>query len=135
MGDDTTTGLEAEESYRIEADDETSRREFERLRALARWRDPFTIDALRATGVGEGWRCREVCAGAGTMSERMADAVGSSGSVVSTDVDLRFHGAPRPNVEVRKHDITSDPLPDDEFGLVHVRAVLQHIAEREAVLD
>jgi ubiquinone/menaquinone biosynthesis C-methylase UbiE len=135
MSDDTTTGLEAEESYRIGADDETSRREFERLRALARWRDPFTIDALRATGVGEGWRCLEVGAGAGSISEWMADAVGSSGSVLSTDVDLRFHGEPRANVEVRKHDITSDALPDDEFDLVHVRAVLQHIAEREGVLD
>ena len=28
-----------------------------------------------------------------------------------------------------------DPLPDAEFDLVHVRAVLQHIAEREAAID
>ena len=135
MTDDTATGLEGEEAYRIGADDETSRREHERLRALARWRDPFTIDALAATGITEGWRCLEVGAGAGTVSEWMADAVGAGGSVVSTDVDLRFHGAPRANTEVRQHDITSDPLPDDEFDLVHVRAVLQHLAEREAVLD
>jgi SAM-dependent methyltransferase len=121
--------------YMIGADREAEAREHERLRVLGRWRDPFTIEALRATGIGPGFRCLEVGAGAGSISEWMADAVGSSGSVLSTDVDLRFHGEPRPNTEVRKHDITSDPLPDDEFDLVHVRAVLQHIAEREAVLD
>ena len=135
MSDEVSTGLEAEESYRIGADDETSQREYERLRALARWRDPFTIDALRATGISKGWRCLEVGAGAGTISEWMSGEVGESGSVLSTDVDLRFHSEPRANVEVRRHDITSDPLPDNEFDLVHVRAVLQHIAEREAVLD
>ena len=129
------SGLEQEEIYRIAADDEASQREHERLRALARWRDPFTIDALRATGVGAGWRCLEIGAGAGTISDWLGEQVGDGGSVLSTDDDLRFHAEPRPNVEVRHHDITSDALPDDEFDLVHVRAVLQHIAEREQVLD
>ena len=104
-------------------------------RVLARWRDPFTIEMLRATGVGPGWRCLEVGAGAGTVSAWLADIVGTSGSVLSTDVDLRFHGEPSGNTEVRRHDITCDPLPDAEFDLVHVRAVLQHIAEREAAID
>jgi SAM-dependent methyltransferase len=122
-------------SYTIAADDATFAREHERLRVLARWRDPFTIDALRATGITAGWRCLEVGAGAGTISAWMANVVGASGSVLSTDVDLRFHGEPIGATEVREHDVTRDPLPDDHFDLVHVRAVLQHIAEREAVLD
>jgi SAM-dependent methyltransferase len=50
-------------------------------------------------------------------------------------VDLRFHGASVPCLELREHDITRDPLPDDHFDLVHARAVLQHLPERERVLD
>ena len=135
MTDQAATGLEDEAKYRIGAADDASAREHERLRALARWRDPFTIAALREIGVAAGWRCLEVGAGAGTISEWLAGAVGDTGSVLSTDVDLRFHCEPPANVEVRRHDITADPLPDGEFDLVHVRAVLQHIAEREVVLD
>jgi SAM-dependent methyltransferase len=122
-------------SYTIAEDEATAAREHARLRVLARWRDPFTIEALRATGISTGWRCLEVGAGAGTVSDWMAQAVGPTGAVLSTDIDLRFHAEPADNVEVRQHDITSDPLPDDHFDLVHVRAVLQHIAAREDVLD
>jgi SAM-dependent methyltransferase len=121
--------------YTIAADEETARREHTRLRVLARWRDPQTIDGLRATGIAPGWRCLEVGAGAGTISAWMAGAVDPTGSVLSTDVDLRFHGDPVGATEVRHHDITRDPLPDDHFDLVHARAVLQHVAEREEALD
>jgi len=126
---------DADAVYTIADDAETERREYERLRALARWRDPFTIDALRETGIGPGWRCLEVGAGAGTISEWMAGVVGDDGAVLSTDVDLRFHGEPVGTTEVRQHDITRDPLPAGEFDLVHVRAVLQHIAERDSAVD
>jgi len=121
--------------YTIAADEETARREHERLRVLARWRDPTTIEGLRAVGIAPGWRCLEVGAGAGTISAWMAEVVGPAGSVLSTDVDLRFHSEPLGTTEVRRHDITSDPLPDDHFDLVHARAVLQHVAEREVALD
>jgi len=127
------TGGHAE--YRIAEDDETARREYERLRVLGRWRDPSTIAALEATGIGSGWRCLEVGAGAGTISAWMASRVGVDGSVLSTDVDLRFHGDAVGNTEIRRHDITSDPLPDGEFDLVHARAVLQHVAERERAIE
>jgi SAM-dependent methyltransferase len=121
--------------YTIAADEETARREHERLRVLARWRDPQTIDGLRATGIEPGWKCLEVGAGAGTISAWMAETVGPTGSVLSTDVDLRFHGEPVGPTEVRHHDITSDSLPTDHFDLVHARAVLQHVAERDVALD
>ena len=134
MTPDTQQG-DPDATYTIAQDEATAAREYERLRVLARWKDPGTIDALRATGISEGWRCLEVGAGAGTISAWMADAVGATGSVLSTDVDLRFHGDAIGNTEVRQHDITRDPLPDVHFDLVHARAVLQHIAEREAVLD
>ncbi len=121
--------------YTIAADDDTAAREHERLRVLGRWRDPSTFAALEATGVGPGWRCLEVGAGAGTTSAWLAERVGESGSVLSTDVDLRFHGPAVGNTEIREHDITRDPLPEGTFDLVHARAVLQHVAERELALE
>ncbi len=124
-----------DQEYRIADDDETAAREHERLRILGRWRDPSTITALEATGVGPGWRCLEVGAGAGTTSAWMAARVGETGSVLSTDVDLRFHGPAVGNTEIRGHDITRDPVPEGTFDLVHARAVLQHVAAREAALD
>jgi SAM-dependent methyltransferase len=123
------------EKYTIATDDETARREHERLRVLGRWRDPSTFAALEATGIGPGWHCLEVGAGAGTTSAWMAERVGDSGSVLSTDVDLRFHGPAVGRTEIREHDITRDPLPPDTFDLVHARAVLQHVAEREVALE
>jgi SAM-dependent methyltransferase len=38
------------------------------------------------------------------------------------------------NVEVRTHNIVTDPLPDATFDLIHVRLVLVHLLEREKVL-
>jgi len=122
-------------TYSIGADADTAAREHERLRALARWRDPATIEVLRSVGVGPGWSCLEVGAGAGTVTAWMAEQVGPSGHVLSVDVDLRFHEPVPANVEVREHDITSDPLPPGTFDLVHARAVLQHVAGREHALD
>jgi len=133
MTDVDLTG--GDEVYQIASDDETARREHERLRVLARWRDPATIRALEATGIAPGWRCLEVGAGAGSISAWMAERVGESGSVLSTDVDLRFHAKPSGNTEVRLHDVTSDPLPAAAFDLIHARAVLQHVAERERAIE
>jgi ubiquinone/menaquinone biosynthesis C-methylase UbiE len=134
-GHDVDARRPEDEVYTIAADEETARREHERLRVLARWRDPSTKRALQATGIGPGWRCLEVGAGAGTITAWMADVVGAEGSVLSTDVDLRFHGDAAPNVEVRQHDITADALEEGSFDLVHARAVLQHVAERERALE
>jgi SAM-dependent methyltransferase len=39
-----------------------------------------------------------------------------------------------PNLEVRRHDITSDPLPAAAFDLIHTRLVLIHLPSRDEVL-
>jgi SAM-dependent methyltransferase len=55
---------------------------------------------------------------------------------VATDVDTRFLRFPQAgNVEVVRHDLTADPCPGEPFDLVHCRAVLMHLPQREAVLD
>ncbi len=84
-------------------------------------------------GVGPGWRCLEVGAGAGSIARALSAVVGAGGSVLATDIDLRFlAGAHETNLEVRAHDITTDPLPPAEFDLAHARGVLEHIGETPA---
>lgn len=39
-----------------------------------------------------------------------------------------------PNLEVRRHDITAEPLPKAAFDPVHTRTVLNHLAVRDAAL-
>lgn len=108
-----------------------------RLDHLARARDPKTFELLTKVGLTAGWRCLEVGSGNGSVAAFMGDAVGASGSVVSADIDLQFHGSVPSNVQVMQLDVTSDalPVPDGGFDLVHARALLQHLPEREAVFD
>jgi SAM-dependent methyltransferase len=55
--------------------------------------------------------------------------------VIATDTDTRFlRMLERPNLTVLEHDITTDdPLPGP-FDLVHSRALLAHLPERQAVV-
>jgi SAM-dependent methyltransferase len=61
--------------------------------------------------------------------------VGTTGHVLATDLDTRFLEALEyPNLEVRRHDIVSEPLPIARYDLVHGRLVLMHLIERERAL-
>jgi SAM-dependent methyltransferase len=107
-----------------------------RFAALPELYDPGTIRHLEALGVGPGWRCLEVGAGGGSVARWLAGRVGPAGHVLATDVDPRFL-APLagPALEVRRHDITTDPLPGGAFDLAHARLVLGHLPARDAALD
>jgi SAM-dependent methyltransferase len=65
----------------------------------------------------------------------MAEQVGPSGRVLSLDVDTRFQPSSAGVIEVRTIDVTDTPIGEGEFDCVHARALLQHLAQREAVLD
>src|SRR5262245_27285962 len=83
-----------------------------RFTALAAIFDPGTIRHLREIGVRAGLRCLEVGAGGGSIASWLCDQVGSTGQVVATDIDTRFlERLRKPNLEVWRHDIDSDPLP------------------------
>jgi SAM-dependent methyltransferase len=123
------------QSYRINDDADQVAREHDRLRVLARVRDPSTRATLERIGIAPGWHCCDVGSGAGTIAAWMADRVGPSGRVLSVDVDTRFQDSGHDNVEVRTLDVTAEPIGTDEFDVVHARGVLQHLAQREAVLD
>jgi ubiquinone/menaquinone biosynthesis C-methylase UbiE len=100
-----------------------------RLSALEKICDPITRRHLDTIGIMPGWRCLEIGAGSGSMAAYMADRVGKQGSVLATDIDTRFLAvlAHAGNMEVRQHDITKDPLPDETFDLVHARHVFVHL--------
>jgi SAM-dependent methyltransferase len=124
-----------QESYRINEEPDQVRREQDRLRMLARVADGRTRRALADVGIAPGWHCCDVGSGAGAIAAWMAEQVGARGRVVSLDVDTRFQPPSTGVVEVRTVDVTSEPIGTSEFDLVHARAVLQHLAQREAVLD
>jgi SAM-dependent methyltransferase len=115
--------------------DQTWEREHDRLRSIQRMFDAATQRHLAARGLAAGWRCLEVGCGAGSIALWLADQVGPTGSVLATDLDPRFlNGHGRTNLAVRRHDVRRDPLAPASFDLIHARAVLEHLPEREHVL-
>lgn len=106
-----------------------------RLAALEAWFDPGTIRHLEALGVARGWECLEVGAGGGSIARWLAERVGAEGHVLATDLDTRFLDVLRvPNLEVRRHDILADTLPEGAFDLVHARFIVEHLAARMTAL-
>lgn len=107
-----------------------------RFAALSRLFDDVSIHHLINCGIATGWRCLEVGAGGGSVATWLADRVGAGGFVLATDIDPRFLELLRlPNLEVRRHDISVDALPQSAFDLAHARLVLHHVPQREAALQ
>src|SRR5947208_2913236 len=88
----------------------------ERLALLETCLDPATTRHMTALGVGAGWTCLDVGAGGGSIAQWLCSRVGAGGQVVATDVDTRFLDAlTAPNLEVRRHNVVTDPLPPATF--------------------
>lgn len=116
------------------AEAETAER-FASLEALYNFR---TFRFLETAGIAPGWHCLEVGGGSGSVGAWMADRVGPSGQVLVTDTDPRFverSAYRRPaHMELRRHDIGTDPLPEQAFDLIHARLVLRHVPQRQQAL-
>jgi len=107
----------------------------DRFTAFASLFDPSTFRHLDDLGLAPGRRVWEVGAGGTTVVDHLAARVGSSGSVVATDIDISWAAAAdAPNVRVLRHDVATDPPPGEDFDLVHARLVLVHVPERDAAL-
>jgi SAM-dependent methyltransferase len=103
-----------------------------RLAGLESLWDPGTRALLAEHGAVPGARVLEVGGGGGALVAWLAERVGS---VLVTDIDTRFlDGLASDVVEVRRHDIRTDPLPEGAFDLIHARLVLEHLPERTEVL-
>ncbi len=111
---------------------EQSRQRFASLEACF---DTVTTRHLEEIRVAPGWSCLEVGGGGGSIARWLAERVGPRGRVVVTDIDPQRMRIDRPNTEMRRHDITLDPLEEETFDLVHERLVLVHLPERDRALD
>ena len=110
--------------------------ERERLSSITGLYDPGTLAMCERLGLTEGWHCLDVGAGTGSLVELLAEHVGDGGCVLAVDVDTRFlEPVAGPRVSVRRWDVTADPLPRDGFDLVHARLLLEHLPQRDAVLQ
>lgn len=106
-----------------------------RLETLEAACDPFTARHLDKIGVGPGWHCLEVGAGAGSVARMLCERVGADGRVVAVDLEpALLADLTAPNLEVRRLDVVADELPEEAFDLVHTRAVLLHIPQRDDAL-
>ncbi len=113
-----------------------SDRELERLRRLEKAFDPASRRRLEVAGIGRGWRCLEVGAGAGSVAAWMAERVGAEGEVVAVDLDVQFLDASRmPGVRIVQGDVRELELPAERFDTVHARYVLIHNPDSGSVLD
>lgn len=107
-----------------------------RLALLEQCYDAGTIRRLDNLGVEAGWRCLEVGAGGGSITQWLCARVGPLGRVLATDLDTRFvEKLDDKNLDVRQMDLRTDELPAAAFDLVHARAVLMHIPQREQIFE
>jgi SAM-dependent methyltransferase len=92
----------------------------ERLALSSAVLDGFTTWRLSSLGELTGRRC-------------LADQAGPSGQVLATDINIRHIPMDR-GYSVVRHDLTSDPLPDGPWDLIHARLVLRHVPGRHEIL-
>jgi SAM-dependent methyltransferase len=106
-----------------------------RLALFSERLDPLTVRRIKALDLATGAQCLEVGGGRGSMARWLCEYVGPAGTVTATDLDTGFLSElSLPNLDVLRHDVTTDEFPAGSFDLVHVRAVLMHIPDRMAVL-
>lgn len=106
-----------------------------RLAGLEALWDPGT-QVLLGAAVRPGGRVLEVGAGGGSVVSWLATQVGATGSVVALDLDTRFVEPLRSDVvEVRQSNVVTDDLPAEAYDVVHARLLLEHLPQRDEVLD
>ncbi|WP_394845983.1 class I SAM-dependent methyltransferase [Pendulispora brunnea] len=108
--------------------------ELERLRAIQRHVDAYTVGILDALPITASWDCLELGAGAGSIAHWMAERC-PRGRVVAVDIDVRHldaNGAA--NLVIEQADVTRTDYAPGMYDLVHARYLFCHLAQREDVL-
>ena len=112
--------------------DQAWEHERQRLAGLEALWDPGT-EALLADAGAIGGAVLEAGAGGGSIVSWLASR---ARRVLAVDLDTRFvEPLASDVVEVRTADLVTDDLPSAEFDVVHTRLVLEHLNDRDAVLD
>lgn len=106
-----------------------------RLRALETAFDPLSVAAFGALELPVAPEILDLGAGAGSMVSWLASHLPRA-HVTATDVDTRFltELAGLSGVRVLQHDVVRDSFPPASFDVVHARALLSHLRERDDVL-
>ncbi len=109
-----------------------------RLSLLEEVWDGMTTSRLSALGVGPGAQCLELGGGRGSIARWLCEHAGETGHVTAVDLDTRWlEQLGEPNLTIAQHDLTAvlSPFEPRSFDIIHARAVFEHIAERDAVLE
>lgn len=125
-----STHPDAAPSYSFDNDDMEAS---DRHNYLATILDKGTIARLSELGDLTGSRCLEVGAGGGSVARWLADQAGPTGRVLATDINPK-HIATQAGFSVLRHDITSEPVPEGPWDVIHSRLLLLHLPEREEIL-
>ncbi|MEU6171903.1 methyltransferase domain-containing protein [Streptantibioticus parmotrematis] len=108
--------------------------ELGRLQALERMLDPVAHEALDSLCPAPDWECLDMGAGAGSIAYWLAERC-PSGRVVAADIDPRHIDAGRAApLEVAAMDLTVEDFPGNSFDLVHSRAMLAHLPQRDELV-
>jgi len=107
--------------------------ELDQLRLFERKYDPTTVEVIEALAPHTDWRCLELGAGAGSIARWLAARV-PHGSVVAVDLDTR-HLTASGNLAVLKADVMTEEFAPGSFDLIHARALLEHLPERDLLFD
>jgi len=111
--------------------DLTEKTEADRLREVESMADPTTTRWLKELGVGVGWKCLEIGAGAGSIAQWLCQEVGVTGSVVAADLKTELlERLEEPNLEVRRCDLRTEVFEEGAYDLIHGRFVLMHLGEQ-----
>ncbi len=102
-----------------------------RLALLEAHFDPATTRRLASTGAGPGTRCLEVGAGRGSIARWLADR---GADVLALDLEIEML-EDAGGAEVLQGDVLDVDLPAEGFDLIHTRAVLTHVPERDRALE
>ncbi len=106
-----------------------------RLTLLEHLFDGATVRNLKRVGVGAGWSCLELGAGAGSIAGWLCQQVGPAGLVLATDLEPHLlESMAAPNLKVERHNVLTDPLPDATFDLIHARALLWFLPDPKTVI-
>jgi SAM-dependent methyltransferase len=103
-------------------------------RALAAQFDDIVLEFILRQYQLSLKRVLDVATGAGSMALRFAELVGSAGTVTATDIEPDLV-PPHPRLRLLRHNVVNELLPDEQYGLVHCRFLLNHLEQREAVVD
>lgn len=115
--------------------DSQADRELQRLQLIEQIFDPLTHQHLETTGIQANWNCLEVGAGVGSIARWLAAKV-DRGRVTAVDLDTRpLKDLQGLNLDVIEADIGQFQQADNSFDLIHVRFVLIHLVEFQAVLS